>query len=89
MLLHVNTCSPSIHKKNIKFAAIRLNRSESKICCNGSQVFTVTLRDIKDDIDFNVGKNKWGGYEINERGNMGPRVAKMKESMSPTRYASS
>lgn len=56
------------------------------MCCNSSQVFTVTLPDVEEEIDFNVGKSKWYGYEINERGNMGPRLAKMKESMSPTRY---
>lgn len=36
---------------------------------------------------FSDSEQNWIGFEPNERDKMGPRLAKMKDSLSPERYA--
>ncbi|KAI4461849.1 ubiquitin-activating enzyme e1 [Holotrichia oblita] len=78
---------PYLAGKILNFISFRLNRKGSEIKCDNSIVWEIKLPDI-DKIDiFSNTNSTWVGFEANERDKMGPRLAKMKDSMSPTSLA--
>lgn len=74
--------------KPVNFIALRLSRESSKITCRSSIVINVTLPVYRQDMEsaiFKDMKNNWTGWEKNERGNYGPRLSNMKNSLDPKR----
>lgn len=72
------------HRKNligkiVNFIAFRLTRSkDSKITCENSLLIKAVLPKCEENAD-----TSWTGWEKNERGKFGPRLANMKNSLDP------
>lgn len=61
---------------------MHLNRVGSQITCSNSMLHTFILPPKLIDED----ELTWVGWEKNERGKMGPRMANMKATLDPTVY---
>lgn len=69
--------------KTVSFVAFRLTRGKnnSKITCENSLLIKAILPKCEGSAD-----SLWTGWEKNERGKFGPRLANMKNSLDPIWY---
>nr|XP_022917514.1 ubiquitin-like modifier-activating enzyme ATG7 [Onthophagus taurus] len=76
-----------LQNKRVKFVGLRLKAKGPEISCLESVIWEAFIPNCFQSLSES-GKS-WIGYEVNERGKMGPRLAKMKDSMSPMSLADS
>ncbi|GJQ87471.1 hypothetical protein Trydic_g19234 [Trypoxylus dichotomus] len=78
---------PRLHGKILKFVSFRLTRSGSDLKCPNSIVWEIKIPSIHKNEIFSSRDSTWFGFEANERDKMGPRLARMKDFISPRSIA--
>lgn len=70
---------PILEGTKAKFLALNLSRDKTNISLKKSTIYTLKLPEVS-SIDMST---TWVGWEKNERDNMGPRLANMKNTLDP------
>lgn len=73
-------CSTCLQNKEVNFLALNLSRKDRSVGFWNSFVYKFMLPELEDQLF-----NSWVGWEPNERGKMGPRLANMRSSLDPLR----
>lgn len=74
---------PILDGKSIKVLSVRLDAKQN---LNPSIIFELDLSGIKTE-SFELNEIKWTGWEKNEHGNFGPRLAPMSSLMDPVKLS--
>lgn len=79
LLFLIQNFSPILEGTKAKFLALNLSRDKTNISLKKSTIYTLKLPEVS-SIDMST---TWVGWEKNERDNMGPRLANMKNTLDP------